>query len=161
MKAAAGALAKENKLDYVVVNDSLAAIEPTGMQGTKQQMALRRFLYATEEFDITAAVIARMDADFVKRGGVLLFHHLTKHASLSNTSDGIRWSFDLRYHPTGQATGRPLFPGFVARSRKDSASTLTDPDEWANLWRRARARLAEIEDPGSFVRWTGEEEVCA
>lgn len=71
VKAAAAALAKENKLDYVVVNDSVAPIEPTGMQGTKQQMALRRFLYATEEFDITAAVIARMDADFVKRGGVI------------------------------------------------------------------------------------------
>jgi hypothetical protein len=97
----------------------------------------------------------------IKRGGVLLFHHLTKHASLSNTSDGIRWSFDLRYHPIGQATGRPLFPGFVARSRKDPASALTDPADWANLWRSARARLAEIEEPGSFVRWTGEEEVCA
>ena len=58
----------------------------------------------------------------IKRGGVLLFHHLTKHASLSNVSDGIRWSFDLRYQPIGQPTGRPAFPGFVARSR-------TQPDE--------------------------------
>ncbi len=45
----------------------------------------------------------------VKRGGVLLFHHLTKHASLTNTSDGIRYSFDLCYQPTG----RPAFPGLL------------------------------------------------
>lgn len=97
----------------------------------------------------------------MKRGSVLFMHHLTKHASLRNVSDGIRWSFDLRYHPVGQPTGRPAFPGFVARSRQNPASAVTDPEDWANLWRAARARLAEIEDPGKFNRWTGEEPACA
>lgn len=97
----------------------------------------------------------------IKRGGVLFFHHLTKHASLTNNSDGIRWSFDLRYHPIGQPTGRPAFPGFVARSRQNPSSAVSDPAVWADLWRQARARLAAIEDPGKFVRWTGDEEICA
>jgi hypothetical protein len=97
----------------------------------------------------------------VKRGGVIFFHHLVKHASLHNESDGIRWSFDLRYHPIGQPTGRPAFPGFVARSKKNPSSAVTDWNVWADLWRAARARLAEIEDPGSFTRWTGTEPVCA
>ena len=97
----------------------------------------------------------------VKRGAVLLFHHLTKHASLTNTSDGIRWSFDLRYQPIGQPTGRPAFPGFVARSRRNPASEVTDWHVWADLWRETRSRLAHGQAPGKFTRWTGEEPVCA
>jgi phytanoyl-CoA hydroxylase len=97
----------------------------------------------------------------VKRGGVLFFHHLTKHASLSNTSDGIRWSFDLRYQPIGQPTGRPAFPGFVARSRRDPASAVTDWRAWAKLWLETRSRLAQVQNAGKFTRWTGEEPICA
>lgn len=97
----------------------------------------------------------------MRRGSVLFMHHLTKHSSLTNVSDGIRWSFDLRYHPVGQPTGRPWFPGFVARSRRDPASAVTDWQDWADLWRGARSRLAAIEEPGKFNRWTGQEPGCA
>jgi hypothetical protein len=92
---------------------------------------------------------------------VLLFHHLTKHASFANVSDGIRWSFDLRYHPIGQPTGRPAFPGFVARSRKDPSSVVTDWRVWADLWLATRTRLAQVEMDGKFTRWTNAEPVCA
>ncbi|HEV8633972.1 MAG TPA: phytanoyl-CoA dioxygenase family protein [Chloroflexota bacterium] len=95
------------------------------------------------------------------RGSVLFMHHLTKHSSLRNVSDAIRWSFDLRYHPVDQPTGRPWFPGFVARSRRDPASAVTDWRVWADLWRQARSRLAALEDPGKFNRWTGQEPGCA
>jgi len=97
----------------------------------------------------------------VRRGGVLLFHHLTKHASLVNMSDGIRWSFDLRYHPVGQPTGRPAFPGFIARSRSSPSSAVTDWREWQRLWLSTRSRLARTETAGKFTRWTGEEPICA
>lgn len=96
----------------------------------------------------------------VRRGGVLFFHHLTKHASLTNTSDGIRWSFDLRYQPIGQPTGRPAFPGFVARSRQQPETAVTDWRVWANLWRETRSRLALTDNPGKFTRWTGQEPIC-
>jgi hypothetical protein len=97
----------------------------------------------------------------MKRGSVLFMDHLTQHASLSNNSDGIRWSFDLRYHPVGEPTGRPMFPGFVARSRRDPASALTDPDAWAQSWRDARKRLAAQGRDATFFRWTDAESVCA
>lgn len=96
----------------------------------------------------------------IRRGGVLFLHHETKHASLRNVSDDIRWSFDLRYHPIGQPTGRPAFPGFIARSRQNPGSALTDPTEWADLWRAARSRLA-AEEASAFNRWTGKEPGCA
>jgi phytanoyl-CoA hydroxylase len=97
----------------------------------------------------------------MRRGSVLFMDHLTKHASLSNHSDGIRWSFDLRYQPTGQPTGRPMFPGFVARSRIQPSGALTDPGAWADLWHSTRARLAAQGSDAQFFRWTDAENVCA
>ena len=52
---------------------------------------------------------------------VILMHKHTIHGSLPNGSDEIRCTLDLHYNPTGQPTGRPEFPGFVARSRRDPA----------------------------------------
>ena len=77
----------------------------------------------------------------VKRGGVVLFHKMNIHRALPNRSNGLRWSMDLRYHPTGQASGRPAFPGFVARSRSNPASELRDADAWARRWEKAREAI--------------------
>ena len=96
----------------------------------------------------------------MQAGQVLFMNRRTKHASLGNQSDDIRWSFDLRYNPTGQPTGRSAFPGFVARSRSDPASVLSDPREWADLWHAARASLAERSKP-VFNRWVGSPAACA
>lgn len=93
-------------------------------------------------------------------GDVLLMHRRTPHASHSNHSDHVRWSFDLRYHPIGQPTGRDAFPGFVARSTAHAAAELHDPAAWTNLWLDARARLAAGADP-RFNRWAASDMVCA
>src|SRR6476619_4849907 len=77
----------------------------------------------------------------MKRGDALFMHKLTVHASHSNHSANIRWSFDLRYNPIGQPTGRGSFPDFIARSRQDSSTELRDPAEWARLWHAARHTL--------------------
>lgn len=88
----------------------------------------------------------------VDPGGMVLLHRLTEHGSLENDTDTIRWSFDLRYQPIGQPTGRNVFPGFVARSRTHPESVLTDPDEWAQLWWDARDRIAAGEVEMAFGR---------
>ncbi len=74
----------------------------------------------------------------VGKGGVVLFHKMNVHRALPNRSDALRWSIDMRFHPTGQATGRPAFPGFVARSRAHPETELRDADAWAKSWDRAR-----------------------
>jgi phytanoyl-CoA hydroxylase len=96
-------------------------------------------------------------------GDLLFFHKKTQHASLTNESDDIRWSMDLRYNPVGQASGRPWFPSFVARSRAHPESVLTDPAKWAKLWRDTRSRLAGIpaEEWPKFNRWDKDSELCA
>ncbi len=93
-------------------------------------------------------------------GDVLFLTSKTMHTSLRNVSDEIRWSFDLRYNPIGHKTGRPWFPGFVARSRQEPNSELRDAEQWATLWREARSHLAYASDP-TFNRWDGNAEGCA
>ncbi len=85
-------------------------------------------------------------------GDVVFLSKLMMHASLPNLSEDVRWSVDLRYQPTGEPTGRPWFPGFVARSRAAPDSVLPDAAAWAALWHEARERLA-AEPPASFQRW--------
>ncbi len=96
----------------------------------------------------------------MKRGDALIMHKLTCHSSLPNMSKNIRWSFDLRYHPVGQPTGRDGFPGFVARSRKAPETELRDADAWANSWLAARDALAN-KDNKTYNRWNANAEVCA
>ncbi len=93
----------------------------------------------------------------VKRGDVILLHRLNVHGSLSNVSDRIRWSFDLRYNPIGQTTGREAFPGFVVRSTEHSEEELRDAKVWTDLWLETRERMSKINQGGQtdvqFGRW--------
>lgn len=92
----------------------------------------------------------------VHRGGVVLFHKMNVHRALPNLSGQLRWSMDLRYHPTGQATGRSAFPGFVARSRANPVSELRDAAEWARLWNNAREAIVSGQHNGRVfedTRW--------
>ena len=90
----------------------------------------------------------------VEAGGAVLLHKLTEHGSLENRTDDIRWSFDLRYQPIGQPTGRSVFPGFVARSNAHPEMVVTDHREWADLWWQARDRIVSGTVPWQFnTRW--------
>ena len=94
-------------------------------------------------FDEEGAVPVPLD-----RGDLVILHKKTVHASLSNISDNIRWSFDLRYNPIGQDTGREVFPGFVARSRDNKSSEFRDANKWKDLWEDTRIKMSEINQDG-------------
>ena len=112
-------------------------------------------LIPESEFEAGKAVAVPL-----KKGDALFFTKYTVHSSFPNNSDRVRWSFDLRYNPVGQPTGREFLPGFVARSRSNPDSELRDPVLWREMWEEARAELAENEHP-VFYRWDGSEAVCA
>jgi hypothetical protein len=122
---------------------------PANRDGTGQLHIPDRFLEAEQTVPVP-----------VKRGGALFMHRRMMHSSLPNKSDQIRWSFDLRYNPVGQPSGRPAFPGFVARSRPHPETELRDPAAWTALWHAARATLAEREKP-TFNRGNADAPVCA
>lgn len=96
----------------------------------------------------------------VKAGGAVIFHPLTPHGSLANKSDGYRWSFDLRYHVTGQPSGRSQFPEFVARSRSNPASELKDWRAWKKMWEDTRHHLAHSKHIPQH-RWGNDAPYCA
>ncbi len=92
-----------------------------------------------------------------KRGDVIFMHKRTVHGSLSNLSENMRWSFDLRYHDTGSPSGREAFPSFVARSRSNPESELRDAAKWNEMWMQTRKKMAKINQGGmhdvAFGRW--------
>lgn len=94
-------------------------------------------------------------------GDVLFMTKMTKHSSLPNVSEDIRWSFDLRYNPTGEATGRRWFPGFVARSKSNPDSELHDPFVWGQRWDAAREQLYHSGVNPQFQRWDPNDPLCA
>ena len=106
--------------------------------------------------DVANAVPLPMQA-----GSILLMHSKTMHCSYDNTTqDEVRWSFDLRYQPIGQPTGRPVFPDFVARSRVSPESELRDSTVWTQMWEDARPKLA-ASSTENFNRWSADHPVCA
>lgn len=99
----------------------------------------------------------------MKPGSVLLMTQRTVHSSLDNvTPNQVRISFDLRFQPIGQPTGRPAFEraGFVARSEAHPASVVRDPAIWSRNWLAVRDALAAEENP-AFNRWRADAAVCA
>lgn len=97
-------------------------------------------------------------------GDVLFLTKLTEHSSIPNKGNKIRWSFDLRYNPIGDRTGRDIFPGFIAKSIKSPASELRDYKVWQQSWINARAKVAEMyasESKPKFNRWDPNDPVCA
>ena len=96
----------------------------------------------------------------VKAGGAVIFNPFTPHCSMSNRSDGFRWSFDLRYNVTGQPTGRSQFPEFIARSRAHPETELSDWRQWYAMWDETRSRLARSEHIDQH-RWASDAPYCA
>ena len=92
----------------------------------------------------------------MKAGSVLLFHRRTPHAALPNQTNRIRFSFDLRYQPPSQPTGRASYPGFLARSSERPQDVLDDPANWQRMWSKARENLLGTSQKHGFELW----EIC-
>lgn len=100
----------------------------------------------------------------VKAGGVVLLHQKTWHGAGPNTSEHLRWSFDLRYQPAGLSTGRDFFPGFLARSESSPEKVLTDAVAWRQSWLHARDEISSGATSAVFnTRWQAyrDHQLCA
>ena len=69
----------------------------------------------------------------MERGDLLCFTQQTPHRALSNRSDAVRWSLDVRYEATDHATESGRDKGFVARSPRAPA-TILPCTEWLQRW---------------------------
>lgn len=66
-------------------------------------------------------------------GDVLCFPQKTPHRALPNQTDAVRWSMDIRYEATTQATESGKRQGFIARSLADPTSVSTY-EQWLLKW---------------------------
>ena len=70
----------------------------------------------------------------VPLGGALLYHKETAHRSVTNTTDKVRWSIDIRFSDLTAPSGRPV-RGFVARSKAHPEQVATDYyRDWARFF---------------------------
>lgn len=72
-----------------------------------------------------------------REGDVVIMSQFTPHHSTPNRSDICRWSYDMRFHVTGQPAGRDWLPAFPVRSRSGEYEPMSDRDEWQRLWEAA------------------------
>ena len=66
-------------------------------------------------------------------GDALCFTQITPHRALPNRSNQVRWSIDVRYEPTAQATAAGQKQGFVARS-PNSPNAVPTYEQWLKRW---------------------------
>jgi phytanoyl-CoA hydroxylase len=141
--------------DATIENGCMQVIPGSHIEGLKDHCPMDQLRIPDKLLELERAKPLPM-----KAGSALLMNQKTIHSSLDNvTEDQVRISFDLRYQPVGQPTGRPAFPGFVARSARPE-QVLNDPAAWAKLWLDTRERLARAEDT-AFNRWSADAAVCA
>lgn len=141
--------------DATVENGCLQVIPGSHKGNMLQHCPLPQLAIPEALFDVSQARPIPVSV-----GSVIIFHPLTVHGSLENTTNDIRWSFDLRYNVTGDPTGRPFFPEFVARSANDPKSELRCAKTWKNLWLDARQTLSTAESV-EIHRWDGSSVSCA
>lgn len=94
----------------------------------------------------------------MKKRDVLIFHKLTPHGSGPNKTDKVRWSMDLRYQKTGEASPRPEWPSLIARSR-NNPGTETRYEDWRYQWAAALEKTPthlRYERPSKPLPFTGE-----
>ena len=73
-------------------------------------------------------------------GDVVFFDNWLLHGSTPNQSaSDVRWIFNFRYLPRGQASGRPYLPTVLLRSRSEPHRELHNPQLWSAIWRRGEA----------------------
>ncbi len=73
----------------------------------------------------------------VRVGDVVFMHRHCPHHSGPNRSQRCRWSFDMRYHRTGDNSGRPWQPEAVVRSAELPVSR--DHHAWSRAWEQCLA----------------------
>ena len=73
-------------------------------------------------------------------GSVVFMHRHCPHHSTPNRSAQCRWSLDLRYHRTGDNSGRPWQPEFIVRSAAHPASVMRSHAVWDRQWRECLAQ---------------------
>lgn len=95
-------------------------------------------------------------------GDLVLLHKRTVHGARANTSNGVRWSFDLRYQPAGTPSGRSCFPSTLVHSCRTPQQVLQRAEDYRARWHAARDAILSGAVQAEFnSRWNKYAPVCA
>jgi len=86
----------------------------------------------------------------VKAGDAILLRNYILHRARVNSSNGIRWSLDLRYQHPYTPTGRPYYPSFLVRSKMKPEAVQNDFEQWSRNWEFALDATQNIK---IYSRW--------
>lgn len=64
VRSTCGALAQEQGIDVVLIDDTIPPVTPANLEGTMQQINGRRMLYSNPALDITDLLVERMNGEF-------------------------------------------------------------------------------------------------
>ncbi|MQG04975.1 MAG: phytanoyl-CoA dioxygenase family protein [SAR202 cluster bacterium] len=70
----------------------------------------------------------------VNPGDIIVMDVLTEHSALENKSDGLRWSYDLRYQVANQPAGQGIRKAWTVRSKSDPESEFKKFEQWKEYW---------------------------
>ena len=73
-------------------------------------------------------------------GDIVFLSKHTVHCSLPNISNNFRISMDLRYHKSGQPSGRDTLPNFCVRSKNKKNIKIYNFKQWLALWEKAKQK---------------------
>ena len=95
-------------------------------------------------------------------GDVVLLNKRTVHGAGANVSDGVRWSFDLRFQAAGTPSGRRCFPSFLVRSARAPQAVVQSAADYRAEWLAARDAIIAGEVKAEFnTRWNKYAPICA
>jgi len=88
----------------------------------------------------------------VKKGGILLLHNRTPHASFENSSEDVRWSMDLRYQSAALPTNADItrLEGEATQGPDSDVPVACYPPEADFLVRSQRRPNEVVRDAGTF-----------
>ena len=86
----------------------------------------------------------------VNPGDIIIMDKLTEHSALENKSNGIRWSYDLRYQVANQPAGQGIREAWIVRSKSNPDSEFKNFEQWQQYWEDIKQR----EYKNGLTGWT-------
>ena len=98
-------------------------------------------------------------------GDVIFINKLLKHSSISNVSDRLRFSFDLRYQANSSSEGKRFLgsKGFLVRSAANPEQVIDTSKKWCELQESNRRFLMNMDpatEPSMQNHFDGDHEWC-
>ena len=137
------AVTGEEADDSQIITCWIPLVDATEANGCMQVVpGLNRYLPHVSD-PVTRVADGALPADIepvlaeCPKGGVVFMSRFTPHSGVANRGDTIRWSLDLRYQPSGQPSGRPFYPAYIARSASNPHSVEDGFTQWCRRWDEA------------------------